>query len=153
MPNEIPSGNEVPPIPQEAADDDPPHHCRSPSPDQSDENADQDIDPAISPPHTPPRQQGHLPSADQQPPPPPRKSGRERKVPLKPSNIYGERRNPVEIVQEDRHRALGRGVGPSRLGNGKGWGNPCGSRVWVRVRNLVPASFKTSQRSCKTDKN
>ena len=101
---------EVPPIPQESDDDDdfPPHHRRSPSPDKGDD-ADKDDDLSQhSPPHTPPRKEVPLPPAQRQPPPPPRKSGRERKIPLKPGNIYGERRNPVDIEREDRCRALGK---------------------------------------------
>jgi hypothetical protein len=41
---------------------------------------------------------------------------RERKVPFRPGNIYGEKRNPVEIEREDRRRAPGSEPGPSRQG-------------------------------------
>jgi hypothetical protein len=107
--DKIPSNNEVPPIPQEAADDDdPPRHRRSPSPDNRDDaEVKDDGPPQHSPPRTPPRQQEVLPPAQRQPPPPPRKSGRERRVPFKPDNVYGNR-NPVQIEQEDRRRALGK---------------------------------------------
>ena len=32
--------------------------------------------------------------------PQPRKSGRERKIPVKPGNVYGEQRNPTEILRD-----------------------------------------------------
>src|SRR6266571_1370014 len=37
------------------------------------------------------------------------------------------------------------------LGNGTGWGNP--GRLQVRVRNLLPASFKMSSYTSKMDEN
>ena len=99
---------EDPPVPTEAADDDDfPHHRRSPSPVQRDDAVDKDDDPPQhSPPRTPPRQQA-LPPAQRQPPAPPRKSGCERKQTVRPDNIYGKR-NPTEILREDRRRALGK---------------------------------------------
>ena len=107
--DKIPREKEVPPIPQETDDDGelfPPPRHRSPSPDKRDNAESEDDGPAQhSPPRTPPRQ--HKPLAERQPPPPPRKSGRERKVPSKPDNIYGNR-NPVDIEREDRRRALGK---------------------------------------------
>ena len=36
----------------------------------------------------------------------PRRSGRERRIPTKPGNIYGEKWNPINIEREDRRRAL-----------------------------------------------
>ena len=105
--DKLPS-KEDPLIPPEADDDDDfPPHRRSPSPDQRDNASDNDDSPTHSPPHTPPRQQGRFPPADRQPPPPPRKSGRKRNIPIRPDNIYGERRNTVELEKEDRCRALG----------------------------------------------
>lgn len=104
--DKLPS-KEDPLIPQEADDDDDfPPHRRPPLPDQRDNASDNDDSPTHSPPHTPPRQQGRFPPAE--PPPPPRKSGRERNIPARPDNVYGERRNPVELEREDRRRALGR---------------------------------------------
>jgi len=106
----IPSKEDTP-VPQEAVDDedDFPHHRRSPSPDKRDNARDQsDNSPKHSPPHTPPRQQERLPPASRQPPPPPRKSGREQKIPVRPDNVYGDKRNPVDLQREDRRRALGK---------------------------------------------
>ena len=106
-------GNKSPPIPREVEDDDdPPRHQRSPSPSKRDsaENHDDD-ESAPSPPHTPPRQQKELPPADRQPPPPPRKSGRERKIPMRPVNVYGEKQNPVDIEHELKRRDAGRDQG------------------------------------------
>ena len=72
--DKIPTNNEVPPIPQEAADDDDPHsHRRSPSPQRDNAEVKDDGLPQHSPPRTPPRQQGILPPANRQPPPLPRK--------------------------------------------------------------------------------
>ena len=100
---------EDPPIPlEEDSDADFPRHRRSPSPVQRD-NAESDDDLSQhSPPRTPPRQQELLPPAQRQPPPPPRKSGRERKIPVRPDNVYGDKRNPVDLHREDRRRALGK---------------------------------------------
>jgi hypothetical protein len=106
---------EGPPIPKEAADEDPHPRRRSPSPikrDDADHHDDEDRAP--SPPRTPPRQQGQLPPAERQPPPPPRKSGRERKIPLRKDNVYGERRNPVDIERELKRPATGKDQGTSR---------------------------------------
>jgi len=59
------------------------------------------------PPIAPPSEHGDEPPAE---PPvaeiPVRRSGRERRVPVKPGNIYGEQRNPTEIQRDDRRRAL-----------------------------------------------
>ena len=33
---------------------------------------------------------------------------RERRISLKPGNVYGDKRNPVELEREDRRRALGK---------------------------------------------
>jgi len=106
--DKLPS-KEDPLIPPEADDEDdfPPHH-RSPLPDQRDNASDNDDSPTHSLPHTPPRQQVRLPPAERQPPPPLRKSGRERNIPMRPDNVHGERRNPVELEREDRRCALGR---------------------------------------------
>src|SRR5260221_4537161 len=96
-------------IPEEAGDDDDfPRHPRSPSPVQRD-NAESDDGPAQhSPPRTPPRKQDVLPPAQRQPPPPPRKSGCEQKIPVRPDNVNGDNRNPVDLHREDRRRALGK---------------------------------------------
>jgi len=100
--DKIPTDNEEPHIPLEDDGDDdfPPHTRRSPSPDNQDLASKHDGDKTASPPHTPPRQEQELPPAQRQPPPPPRKSGRERKVPTRPGNVYGEKRNPVDIKRE-----------------------------------------------------
>jgi hypothetical protein len=98
-----------PPIPLEADNDDDFRHRRSPSPEKRDDAVKKDDDPSQhSPPRTPPRQQNQLPPAQRQPPPPPRKSGREQKIPVRPGNIYGEKRNPIELQQDDRRCALGK---------------------------------------------
>jgi len=59
------------------------------------------------PPYAPPSEHGDEPPAE---PPvveiPLRRSGRERRVPVKPGSIYGEQRNPTEIQRDDRRRAL-----------------------------------------------
>jgi len=93
-----PKSKGVTPIPLEAVDDDDfPRRSRSPSPDQRDDALDQnDGSPKHSPPRTPPRQQ-ELPPAQRQPPPPLRKSGCERKIPVRPDNVYGDKWNPVDL--------------------------------------------------------
>ncbi len=98
------------PLPLEDDDDDDFPCChRSLSPDQRDDALDKnDSSPEHSPPRTPPRKQGVLPPAQRQSPPPQRKSGRERKIPVRPDNVYGDNRNPVDLHREDRHRALGK---------------------------------------------
>jgi len=100
---------EDPPIPLEPDDDDDfPPHRRSPLPDQWDDALDRDDGPPRhSPLHTPLRQQVRLPPAERQPPPPPQKSGRERKIPVRPDNVYGDKRNPVNLEQEDRRCCKG----------------------------------------------
>ena len=100
---------EVPPIPQKMDNEDFPHHRRSPSSDKRDDAEDKNnSSPQHSLPCTLPRQQELLPPAQRQPPPPLRKSGHEQKIPLRPGNIYGDKRNPVELEREDRRRALGK---------------------------------------------
>jgi hypothetical protein len=102
---------EDPRIPSEVDnDDDFPCHCRSPSPVKSDDAEDlSDSSSQHSLPRTPPRkQEQQLPPAQRQPPPLLRKSGRDWKIPVRPDNVYGDKRNPVDLHREDRHRALGR---------------------------------------------
>jgi transposase InsO family protein len=107
--DKVPS-KEVTPVPTEADDDgdDFLPHRRSPSPVKRDNAADDDDLSQHSPPRTPPRQQEQLPPAQRQPPPPPRRSGRERRMPVRPDNVYGDKRNPVDLHREDRRRALGK---------------------------------------------
>jgi len=108
---------EAPPIPEEADDDsvDFPEHHQSPSP-KRDLSNNKEIDP----PSTPPRQQQQPPV---EPPPAPWKSGRTRNVLTRPGNIYGDTRNPTDILNEGRRRALrpttgskGRSQPPDQLG-------------------------------------
>jgi hypothetical protein len=56
------------------------------------------------------------PSTPEQPPrildtpPAPSKPKRERKIPVRPGNVYGEQRNPTDLQKQDRRRKLGMAI-------------------------------------------
>jgi hypothetical protein len=90
---------EDPPIPMEANDeDDFLPHCQSPSPVQRDNANDDDDDLSQhSLLHMLPRQQEQLPPAQ---PPPPQRSGHEQRLLVRPDNVYGDKRNPIDLHHE-----------------------------------------------------
>ncbi len=95
--DKLPSTEDLP-VPEEAGDDDDfPRHPQSPPPVQRDDAETDDGPAQHSPLRTPPRKQDELPPAQRQPPPPPRKSGHEQKIPVRPDNVYGDKRNPVDL--------------------------------------------------------
>jgi len=103
-----PPSNEDPSVPSEDDNDnDFPCRHRSPSPAKRDNALDKNDSSEHSPPRTPPRKQEILSPAQRQPPLL-QKSGCEWKIPVRPDNVYGDKRNPVDLHREDRRCALGK---------------------------------------------
>lgn len=94
-------GSPPKPTPFDGDDGDTPHRPPPSTPMEVSQGPDEGLAPPRQPEHTSPSpapvpEQEDVPAATPQPQPLPRRSGRERRIPSRPGNVYGEDRHPVQ---------------------------------------------------------